>query len=306
MDKRILAILILTAAMVLSGSMAIFTRGLNSAGFNALDVAFIRLFVAVVILAVIILVKFRECLKVDKRDLLYLIMFGVFKFLMDYTFNQSLEDITVGLATVLQNTAPYFVVVLSYILFRERTSKLVLISIILGTFGCVLMAGSALYKTDLDPMGIVFALCSAFCMGMYFIGSDMNERKGYSPVTFLFYVLLIAMIVSIPFADIGAIASKALEIDVIMNSLVLGVMITLIPFYIMTWSMKYLDAPTVSMISVLEVVFASFVGAFYFGEILDIQDAIGVALMVISVYIISKASMKEEEKSPVSVGNTDE
>lgn len=292
MDKKIVAILILTGTMVLSGCMAMFTRNMNAAGFNALDIAFIRLFVSVAILLVIVLVKFRECLKVTRRDFLYLVMFGVFKFLMDYTFIQSLEDTPVGLATVLQNTAPYFVVVLSYLFFREKTSKLVLISIMIGTFGCVLITGNALIGKTLEPMGILFALLSAFCMGMYFIGSDQSKRKGYSPLTFLFYVLLVATIVSIPFADIGTIASKALETDVILNSLALGVLITLIPFYVMTWSVKYLDAPTVSTICVLEVVFAAIVGAVFFGESIDLQDVIGMGLMLASIILISRASLK--------------
>ena len=168
----------------------------------------------------------------------------------------------------------------------------------------MLITGNALIGKTLEPMGIVFGLLSAFFMGTYLIGSDLNQRKGYSPLTFLFYVLLVATIVSIPFANIGAIASKALEADVILNSLVLGVLITLIPYFIMTWSMKYLSAPTVSVVSVLEVLFASIVGAVYFGEALDIQDALGVALMIGSIILISRASLKGD--SPKSDGNPDE
>lgn len=227
-------------------------------------------------------------------------MFGVFKFLMDYTFNQSLEDIPVSLATLLQNTAPYFVVILSYLFFREKTTKIVLLSIMIGTFGCALMTGNVMAGTKLDFMGIVFALISAFSLGMYFIGSDRSNRAGYSPVNYLFYVLLVAMIIAIPFADLGKITSNILEPGMVGNSLALGIGMTLIPFYIMTWSAKYLDAPTVSMICVLEIVFATFVGAFYFNETIGVQDYVGMALMIISIYIIGKESIGGE-KNPTEM-----
>ncbi|MBR4203104.1 MAG: DMT family transporter [Candidatus Methanomethylophilaceae archaeon] len=290
MDKRVAAILILSAAMVASGMLSIFTRRLSSIGFEPSDIAFVRLFVAVAVLFVIIMIKARGNLRIERRDIIYLVIFGVFKFMMDYTFNESLNDIPVGLATLLQNTAPYFVIIISYFAFREKASKMALIAIMMGSFGCVLMAGRTLFGMDADIMGVIFALISALSLSMYYIGSDLSDRKGYSPVTYLFYVLLVAMIVSIPFTDMGFIASHTLDPDVIWNSLILGVVMTLVPFYIMAWSAKYLDTATVSTICVLEVVFAAIVGSLYFGEPLDILDALGIAMMIASIVLISRNS----------------
>ena len=255
-----------------------------------MDIAFIRLFVAAAVLSIIILLKSRGSLRVERRDIKYLVIFGVFKFLMDYTFNESLNDIPVNLATLLQNTAPYFVIIISYFAFRDRASKMALVAIMMGSFGCVLIAGRSLLGLDTDVVGLIFALISALSLSMYYIGSDLSDRKGYSPGTYLFYVLLVAMIVSIPFTDMGFIASHALDPDVIWNSLVLGVVMTLVPFYIMAWSAKYLDTATVSTICVLEVVFAAIVGSLYFGEPLDILDALGIAMMVASIVLISRNS----------------
>ncbi len=290
MDKRVAAILILSAAMVASGMLSIFTRRLSSIGFEPSDIAFVRLFVAVAVLFVIIMIKARGNLRIERRDIIYLVMFGVFKFLMDYTFNESLNDIPVGLATLLQNTAPYFVIIISYFAFREKASKMALIAIMMGSFGCVLMAGRTLFGMDADIMGVIFALISALSLSMYYIGSDLSDRKGYRPGTYMFYVMLVATIVSIPFTDLGFIASQALEPEVIWNSLVLGIVMTLVPFYIISWSTKYLDTATVSTICVLEVVFAAIVGSLYFGEPLDILDALGIAMMVASIVLISRNS----------------
>ena len=296
METKNIALLILLASIAAASTLSIFAFNLMAQGFKEMDIAFIRLVVATVVLFIIILIRSRGSLKINKKDILFLILFGVFKYLMDYTFYLSISMCTVSLASLLQNTAPYFVMVVAFILFKEKVSKMTLVSVMMGSFGCILMSGKALLSTNLEPMGIVYALASAFCLAMFIIGSDKSYKKGYSAVTYLFYILLVATIVSIPFADLGNIASKITEIDVVMNSLALGILMTLLPFYVIAWSVKYMHATTVSVICVLEVVFAALVGAFYFGENLNWQDAIGIAMMVGSIVLISKIEAKSDDK----------
>ena len=296
MPMRNIAILILLVSMAVTSTLAIFAANLLDLGYKAMDIAFIRLFVAVAVLFVIILITSRNSLRIDKKDILFLILFGVFKYLMDYTFYLSLSMCTVSLASLLQNTSPYFVIIVSYFIFREKVSKMTLLSVMLGSFGCVLMSGKALLSSEFEPMGIVYAMLSAFCLAMFIIGSDRSQKKGYGAVTYLFYVLLVATIVAIPFADVGAIASRALEVDVLINSLVLGIAMTLLPFYVIAWSIKYINSTTTSVICVLEVVFAALVGAFYFKEGLDILDAAGILMMVGSIVLISKIEADGDKK----------
>ena len=197
---------------------------------------------------------------------------------------------------VLEKDGSHSVIIVSYFIFREKVSKMTLLSVMLGSFGCVLMSGKALLDSEFEPMGIVYAMLSAFCLAMFIIGSDRSQKKGYSAVTYLFYVLLVATIVAIPFADVGAIASRALEADVLINSLVLGIAMTLLPFYVIAWSIKYISSTTTSVICVLEVVFAAVVGAFYFKESLDIQDAVGILMMVGLIVLISEIEADGDKK----------
>ena len=296
MAMKNVVLLILLASIAVASTLSIFALNLVELGFKAMDIAFVRLVVATVVLFIIILVRSRDSLRINKKDIFFLIMFGVFKYLMDYTFYLSLSMCTVSLASLLQNTAPYFVIIVSFFILRERVSKLTLLSVMMGSFGCILMSGKALLGSNFEPMGIVYAMASAFCLAMFIIGSDRSLKKGYSAVTYLFYVLLVATVVSIPFADLGTIVSRAMELDVLFNSLVLGIMMTLLPFYAIAWSVKYLNATTVSVICVLEVVFAAMVGAFYFGEALDLQDVLGIAMMVGSIVLISKIESKSKKE----------
>ena len=290
MSSKSTATILLLVSVLIASMLCIFTRNLTKLGFSPFDIVFVRLFFGVLALFVIIMVTSRGSLKIEKKDILLLIFFGVSKFLMDYTFVTSLEVINVSLSVLLQNTAPYFVVIVSYFLLKEKVSKMTMLSIIMGTVGCVLMAGKTLLYTELDPMGIIFALLSSFFLAMFYIGSDRSEKKGYSAATYLFYVLLVAAIVTIPFADMGTIFGNIADLNILFHYLVLGIVMTLMPFYIMAWSVRHLDSVAVSVICVMEVLFAAIVGVFYFDEVLDILDAIGIVMMIASIVLISKIS----------------
>ena len=62
---------------------------------------------------------------------------------------------------------------------------------------------------------------------------------------------------------------------------------TLIPYFLLTWSSSRMDPTVISIISVLEIVGAMIVGYFMFSEILDVLHFIGIALVVLSIVLIN-------------------
>ncbi len=87
---------------------------------------------------------------------------------------------------------------------------------------------------------------------MYFIGSRIGNDRGYGVMTCLFYVMFIATLASLPFTDLGRIVGSMADTSVIVNSLALGILITLIPYYIIAWSVKYVGQLKASVITVSE------------------------------------------------------
>lgn len=213
-----------------------------------------------------------------------------------------MDTTSVALATVLQNTAPYFVLIFTYFLFKEKVSKRANLAIIVGSFGCVMMSINAITGSTFDPLGILFSIASAFCLGMFYVGSNISLNKGYDAATFLFYMMVIAAIVSVPFADVPKVVSSMSDSSVLVNSLVLGIAMTLVPYYISAWAVKYLGALTVSVISVTEVLFAAIVGAIYFDESISVYDVIGILLVMVSVVMISIGSTRDNTENQEDQG----
>ncbi len=287
---------ILLMAMLMTSLMAIAIRNLVDEGLSVFDATFLRLSIAAaVIVLAVIATRSWHVFKIKPRDLVFFILFAVFKFLSDYTLFHSLDTISVGLAALLQNTAPYFVMVMAFFMFREKVGRMTLFAVMMGSFGCILMSGKALMSQSIDVSGIISALLSAFFLGTFFVGSRVNNDRGYSTATYLAFVFVGAALAALPFSNIGDIATGMTKPSVLFNALSLGIVMTMIPYYIIGWSTKHLSPVTASVICVSEVIFAVIIGTLYYGERLDVQDALGILLLVGSIIMISFADAKKRK-----------
>ena len=288
---------ILLLAMLLSSLMAIAIRNLVDAGLSVFDATFLRLSIAAVVLVLAVVVtRSWHVFRIKPKDLPFFILFAVFKFLSDYTMFHALDKISVGLAALLQNTAPYFVMIMAFFLFRERVGRMTLFAVMMGSFGCILMSGMALMNQSIEVSGVLAALMSAFFLATFFVGSRINNDKGYSTSTYLAFVFVGAALAALPFSNMGDIKDGMTDISVLFNALALGIVMTMIPYYIIGWSTKHLSPVTAAVICVSEVIFAVIIGTLYYGEKLDVQDILGILLLVGSIVMISFADAKKNSK----------
>ena len=296
MDAGKLAAPFLLLAMLLSSLMAIAIRNLVDAGLSVFDATFLRLSIAAVVLMLaVVATRSWHVFRIKMKDLPFFILFAVFKFLSDYTLFHALDNISVGLAALLQNTAPYFVMIMAFFLFKERVGKMTLLAVMMGSFGCILMSGMALMNQSIDVSGVLSALMSAFFLATFFVGSRMNSDKGYATSTYLAFVFVGAALAALPFSNLGDIKEGLDDVSVLFNALALGIVMTMIPYYIIGWSTKHLSPVTAAVICVSEVIFAVIIGTLYYGEHLDVQDALGILLLVGSIIMISFADAKKRK-----------
>lgn len=80
-------------------------------------------------------------------------------------------------AIVLQNTAPVFVCVLVYLLFRERPARPNLVTLLFGRAGILVLFGAAADGQDLP--GLSVGLGSGFMLEVYFV--NLRFLKGFDP-----------------------------------------------------------------------------------------------------------------------------
>ena len=286
MDSSNRAVIILVIGDLLFGGLGLFVRHFNGLGLDPTTVSFIRSStVFLVVLSVIIMFR-RDCLRIDPKGLLMLMSFGVFKFISDITFLFALENTSLSLATVLQMTFPYFVLILSFLVFRESITFRKLFAMVVTFTGCTILIGGTLSNNYLSVEGMVAAIVSGMFLAAYVLGGTVSYTRGYHPAAYLLYGTMMSGILSFFLCDPDMLVS-VLTLDEIPFILGLGILVTLIPVYIQAWSTKHLLPTTISVIATVEIVSATVIGAVFYGEALEPIDLLGIALVICSIFLIN-------------------
>ena len=302
-DKRAALFVALSAASF--GFLGVPVRFLHDNGFAPLDITAVRLFVTTIALVIVALVVDRGLFKVRKRDLLFFILFGFFKLMSDVPLFRAQVTIDLSLSTLLQMTAPYYVLVISLFLFRERITLMKILAMLVAFIGCIFVTGVITGGMhSLDFVGVASALISGLFFGLYTIGCKLGSDKGYKPVTTMMYTFLFASLMTIPFANDVKVVESFVDVHLILGVLSLGILMTLIPFFVSTWGVQKLEASKVSLISVMEVITACIVGYFLFDEEMTVLNIIGMSLVVASIVIMDLKINREIRKRKTSSEET--
>ena len=294
-NKKAALIVALSAASF--GFLGVPVRFLHENGFAPLDITAVRLFVTTIALVLIALVVDRDLFKVRKKDLLFFILFGFFKLMSDVTLFRAQVTIELSLSTLLQMTAPYYVLVISLFLFKERITLMKILAMLVAFIGCIFVTGVITGGMhSLDFVGVASALISGLFFGLYTIGCKLSSDKGYKPVTTMMYMFLFASLMTIPFANDVKVVESFVDVHLTLGVLSLGILMTLIPFFVSTWGVQKLEASKVSLISVMEVITACIVGYFLFDEEMTVLNIIGMSLVVASIVIMDLKINREIRK----------
>lgn len=282
MDRRTSAVIIGLAAPLMYGFLGYFSDIFTDNGIMPVDVSFIRNIVPLVPLAIIILTLDAEAFRIRPKDIWIFALIGGFKAICDVTFFKAMTLLPISIATVLQMTASTMVIILTFILFRSPITKKKLISVALCLVGACLVTEVFTGSGDIDMVGVLFALLSAFTGALFFIANDVSVKHGYDSFTSIFYAVAFGSLFLLPFANLPLLTS-AVQTPLVYNSMIItGVGLTLIPLVLIQMSMKSLDASTVSIFGLLEVPAAALVGFFLLDETLGAVSIIGMAIILIS------------------------
>jgi drug/metabolite transporter (DMT)-like permease len=268
----------MVAAAVMFGGMA-FAAKLASARLSGPQVALVRS--AVGLLPVILISRYRRsALSFQRRDLL--IYRGFFGGCSVTLYFLAIEHISPGVATLLNYTAPIWAGIFSMLFIGERISAKVLVPLPIAFLGVALVVRA--HPTP-GPWELI-AACSAIASGAAVTAMRAARRTENSWAVYASFCLF-GVLVSAPLAvrtwrmpvgtDWLALAATAL--------LAMGAQLAL------TFSLRWVDAVTVGVISQLAVLISLALGATFLGETITPVAALG-ALLAISgvvgvVYVTS-------------------
>jgi drug/metabolite transporter (DMT)-like permease len=255
------------------GAMA-FSAKLASARISGPEVAFIRF--AVGLTPALFIPRFRRSAFTFQRlDLLF--YRGFFGGVAVLCYFIAIEKITVGVATLLNYTSPVFSGIFSMIFLNERVSPKVLIPMPVALFGVFLVVHAHAHPGDILGFGVweLVGLASAFSSG-FAVTAMRAARKGENSWAVYTSFCLLGTIVTAPMALLSWKTPNFSE----WVSLGLTSIFAIAAQLLLTFSLRWVDAMTVGVISQLAVLVSMALGATFLSEHITGMAALGSLLTI--------------------------
>ncbi len=287
----------MVGSAMLFGAMA-FSAKLASAGLTGSQVAMIRF--AVGLTPALLIPRFRaRALTFQRLDLLF--YRGFFGGLAVLCYFIAIEKISVGVATLLNYTSPVFSGLFSMLFLREHISPKVLIPMPVALAGVFLVVHANARPGDILGFGLweLVGLGSALSSGAAVTAMRAARRGENSWAVYTSFCLL-GTLLTAPLAILTWKAPTPDEWIALAATSIFAIGAQLL----LTFSLRWVDAMTVGVISQLAVIVSMALGATFLEEKLTAMAAIG-ALLAISgvvgvVYVtsLSKRTVAADEIAP--------
>ena len=286
--KGVLGDILIIIAGLFWGSMGIFVRHLNDLGFTSIQVACLRLTMAGLLFAIVLLIKEPKRFKIKVKDIPLFLALGIVSILFfTCCYFTAIRLMTMSTAAILLYTSPIWVMILAIIFLKEKITPQKVIALILAFMGCVLVSG---FGGKVTAVGILVGLGSGLGYGLYSIFGTVALKK-YSPFTVTCYTFLIAGAGSILVANPIDLADKISKADskiglfgfVLLTSVVTAV----IPFLLYTLGLNRTTAGKAAVLATVEPAAATLFGFFVMKEKVGPVAICGIALVFLAIIVLS-------------------
>ena len=245
-----------------------------------------RVMIAAIILVIILALVDPILLRIRPGDLRNIFLLGIFGVAgSNYTYYAAIQETSVGIAILMQYTAP--VLVAAYMIFTgtEEIDRIKISAIVLSLSGCAIMLGLFDRDVHITTLGIILGALSAFCFAFFNIFNRI-ACKQYSIWTALTYTLISASIFWIIldlFINTGMRLNSSAEF---MSLVIFSFSSVLTPYFFYFTGLRILVPSTAVIVSTLEPVVAIATAFLVLGETLHWMQIVGGVFIVASVILL--------------------
>ena len=288
MNNKNKAVLALITAGVTWGVLCIFIKKLSALGLDAMQITFLRELVTALTFVIFLLIKDPQKLKINIKDIWIFILNGCGCVAMaSVCYFYTTINGEASIAEVLMYTSPVFVMIMSAIFFKEKITPKKIIAVLLTFTGVMLVAGIIGTQTKLKPIVFATGLLSGFFCASYSIvgswGLNKYDVETVTAWTFIMAAIGMAFFVNLP-DTFGRIAAAP---AIIPWTIGIGIICTVIPFFMYTWGLKYVDASKAAIIVAIEPVIGSVLGMALYNESTDMTKILGIVLIIFAIILLN-------------------
>ena len=297
-NANIIGPLLIILAGCFWGSMGIFVRRLGEYGFNSIQIVAIRVTLAAVVFALVLLIKDRKGFKITLKDIpLFLgLGFGSILFFTVCYFT-AITMMSLSTAAILLYTSPIWIMLMSVLFFHEKLNVKKLIALALAFGGCVLVSGIS--GEGMSIIGLLVGLGSGIGYGLYSILGTVALKK-YSSYTVTTYTFILAAFGSWFICNPLDMTAKFMTAEgkgfLICFCILTALITAVIPFLAYTLGLEKVEASKAGIIATIEPMVATLIGIIVFSEPLTLMSGLGILLILSAVILLNLKSDNNKEK----------
>ncbi len=288
------ALLRVVAAAFCWGLNAVFAKAAFERGVPPARLAEARVTVALLALAPLLAWRQPVLLRTSRSSLPVLAAFGVCVAAVNFAYYLAIDHLPVGVAISLQYTAPVLLLGFTAVVARRPPGLLAWAAGALTLAGAVLVSQALEGAAGADAAGLAAGLASAVLFAAYLLLAERAGRLGVPPATVLLWGFVAAVAVwsvaapwwSWPFARLA-------EPRVALAVLGVGLVGTLLPFFLAVDAVRHIPAATAGIAATSEPVFAAALAWLLLGQHLDAGQLAGGLLVVAGVALAQVAGARE-------------
>ncbi len=284
-------LLVLAATVCWATSGTFIKIILQTYGLSAWTLAFWRdLFTFSIFLAITASMGAAK-LRVERRDLLRFAALGAISIgIFHVLWALAVTMIPVAVATVLNYTAPVFVVLFAWALWHERPNRRQTMALLLAFAGCVLVTGAyKLADASVNWLGLLVGLSTGLTYGLFTIVGKPTLKR-YDSWTVLTYAFGFATLTLLILQPGAALAMFARPLSAWLWILTLVIVSTVTGFGFYMKGLTFLSASSASITATLEPVIATGFAYTLLGEVIGPVQMIGGALVILAVILLAGKS----------------
>ena len=289
-NKGLIAVL---AAGTFWGTMGFFARSLYAAGFGPLEVAQTRITTGLIFVGLYILLFNRSLFRVKLKDIWCFLGTGIVSLLLFSTcYFSALNYTSLAVAAILLYTAPFFVMLLSLVLFKEKMTGKKIFALLLAFAGCVLVSGVG-GDTAFSWKGILLGLGSGFFYALYSIFGRYAINRGYGAWTMTFYTFLFCSVGCAFLSNWQVIGATMVHVSgTVWWVLGLGFVTAFLPYVLYSTGLEHMESSKASILASVEPVVSALFGVFVFHEALSLWGILGIAMVLGAIIVLNVKGKK--------------
>tara|TARA_X000001036_G_C20678874_1_gene805188 strand:- start:113 stop:1009 length:897 start_codon:yes stop_codon:yes gene_type:complete len=248
-------------------------------------IAFYRMFLTIPFLFILnYLINKRLTFKVNNKKTILYTALASLAFTTDLTlWHFSMTITSVSNATIIVNSAPIFVAILSFIIFKEKLSKGFVLSFFITYTGIIGLIYFSNNYINGKFLGDILCLIAALFYGIYLL--IISKLGKENSLNIIFYTTLFCCLFSIiPMLIEGGDIFPASNFEWV-NLILLAVLCQLGGQYFITHAIGKISASGGSIGLLMQPITATILAAFLFNEVLNTMQVVFVLVAMFGIYL---------------------